>query len=332
MSDMQERASDFLSNIDTSMYSEAELLTQEHVVESILFMMGDSVPVQDIAIALECEHDIALAAAERLVLRYESDYKDRGMKVIRIDHKYQMVANNMYFKNLVLIASKPQKPTLTDAVLETLSIVAYKQPITKPEIENIRGVKSDFAVNRLIEYGLVEEKGRLDAPGRPIILGTTEEFLRRFGLESTDDLPMLPALRVEEIREEVEKELSESFGEPVRVGEDGKLDEGDNNIKEEESKGDDENIDYADNTEELVDNNVDIEESEVREKKEYNDKYKYDGKKDKKKDNDSDKEENFLDNSGQDDYDEPDEKEGVTHEREDRQEDTKSDSDDKEPQ
>ncbi|MCQ2609494.1 MAG: SMC-Scp complex subunit ScpB, partial [Lachnospiraceae bacterium] len=209
--------SDILKNIDTSMYSSDELREQEQIVEAILFMMGDSVTVDTLATALSKDHDIALAAVERLIQKYETDYKDRGMKVIRINHKYQMVANNKYFQNLVLVASKPQKPVLTDAVLETLSIIAYKQPITKPEIEDIRGVKSDFAVNRLIEYGLVEEKGRLEAPGRPIILGTTEEFLLRFGLESTDDLPILPPTREAEIQTEVEKELTETLGEPVHV-------------------------------------------------------------------------------------------------------------------
>lgn len=325
MSDMQERASDFLSNIDTSMYSEEELLNQERVVEAILFMMGDSVPVQDIAIALECEHDIALAAAERLVLRYENEYKDRGMKVIRIDHKYQMVANNLYFKNLVLIASKPQKPVLSDAVLETLSIIAYKQPITKPEIEDIRGVKSDFAVNRLIEYGLVEEKGRLEAPGRPIILGTTEEFLRRFGLETTEDLPMLPALRAAEIREEVEKELSETFGEPVRVGEDGKLDEGDSLIKDIKDKEENKKDDESDTTSTSEEDNVQIDDINTEDTKDYDDKYKY--KNDKK-------EEKIEEESGsmEKEYKEPEENIGITHERADTQKDEKSDSDDKEPQ
>ena len=85
-----------------------------------------------------------------------------------------------------------KKPVLTDVMLETLSIIAYKQPVTRAEIEKIRGVKSDFAVNKLMEYDLVRELGRLDAPGRPILLGTTEEFLRSFGVRNLEELPPLP--------------------------------------------------------------------------------------------------------------------------------------------
>ena len=99
-----------------------------------------------------------------------------------------MCTRAKYYENLIQVASAPKKQVLTDVVLETLSIIAYKQPITKLEIEKIRGVKSDHAVNRLIEYNLVYEVGRLDAPGRPALFATTEEFLRRFGVGSTEQL------------------------------------------------------------------------------------------------------------------------------------------------
>lgn len=95
---------------------------------------------------------------------------------------------------------------LTDVLLETLSIIAYKQPVTKLEIEKIRGVKSDHAVNKLVEYGLVEETGRMDAPGRPLLFGTTEEFLRRFSVQSLDELPSLNPEQVEHFKEEAEEE------------------------------------------------------------------------------------------------------------------------------
>ena len=106
---------------------------------------------------------------------------------------------------------------MTESILETLSIIAYKQPISKPEIEHIRGVKSDYACNRLLEYGLIEERGRLETPGRPILFGTTEEFMLRFGIESLDDLPILDATKFAEIESEVEKELTETLGEPVVI-------------------------------------------------------------------------------------------------------------------
>ena len=102
---------------------------------------------------------------------------------------------------------QPKKAVLTDVMMETLSIIAYKQPVTKQEIDKIRGVKSDHAVNKLVEYKLVQELGRLDAPGRPIVFGTTEEFLRNFGVDSTDNLPEISPVKMEDFRAEVEEEM-----------------------------------------------------------------------------------------------------------------------------
>ncbi len=125
-----------------------------------------------------------------------------------MDGCYQMCTRMEYYDNLIRVAVTPKKHMLTDVMLETLSIVAYKQPVTKLEIEKIRGVKSDHAVNRLVEYNLVQEVGRLDAPGRPALFATTEEFLRRFGIGSREELPDMDPVRAEEIRSEVEEELN----------------------------------------------------------------------------------------------------------------------------
>lgn len=206
--------------VKKNLVAEYTSLEQENIIESILFMMGESVSVDTLAIAIESNIDVAKEAADRLYEKYQTEYQDRGMKVIKLGNKYQMVSNNKYFKNLVLVASHPQKPVITESILETLSIIAYKQPISKPEIENIRGVKCDYACNRLLEYGLIEEKGRLETAGRPIVYGTTEEFMLRFGIESLDDLPMLDATRFAEIETEVEKELTETLGEPVIIDKD----------------------------------------------------------------------------------------------------------------
>ena len=111
------------------------------------------------------------------------------------------------YEYLIRVASQPKKHVLTDVLLETLSIIAYKQPVTKLEIEKIRGVKSDHAVNKLVEYNLVCERGRLDAPGKPILFGTTEEFLRRFSIHSLDDLPSPNPEQVESFKEEAEEEV-----------------------------------------------------------------------------------------------------------------------------
>lgn len=126
---------------------------------------------------------------------------------MELENAYQMCTKQEYYDYLVNIAMQPKKAVLTDVMMETLSIIAYKQPVTKQEIDKIRGVKSDHAVNKLVEYNLVQELGRLDAPGRPIVFGTTEEFLRNFGVDSTDNLPEISPVKMEDFRAEVEEEM-----------------------------------------------------------------------------------------------------------------------------
>jgi segregation and condensation protein B len=126
---------------------------------------------------------------------------------VELENAYQMCTKQEYYDYLVNIAMQPKKAVLTDVMMETLSIIAYKQPVTKQEIDKIRGVKSDHAVNKLVEYNLVQELGRLDAPGRPIVFGTTEEFLRNFGVDSTDNLPEISPVKMEDFRAEVEEEM-----------------------------------------------------------------------------------------------------------------------------
>ena len=137
-----------------------------------------------------------------------------------VEDSWQMCTRAEYYENLIEVASAPKKQVLTDVALETLSIVAYKQPITKLEIEKIRGVKSDHAVNRLIDYNLVYEVGRLDAPGRPALFATTEEFLRRFGVGSTKELPVPAQDKLDEFRLEAEEELKLAAGEERELSED----------------------------------------------------------------------------------------------------------------
>ena len=183
-----------------------DLQEQEAVVEAVLFAMGQSVEIRQLAAALEQSEQQAEAAAERLKERYANEVC--GMQIMRLDDSYQMCTRTGYYENLIRVAATPKKQVLTDVILETLAIIAYKQPVTKADIEKIRGVKSDHAVNRLIEYNLVYEAGRLDAPGRPALFATTEEFLRRFGVSSTVDLPDIDPEQEEEIRTEVEEELN----------------------------------------------------------------------------------------------------------------------------
>ena len=176
----------------------------EAIVEAILFTMGESVELERIAKTLELDMERTKKIIEHLMQRYEDD--DVGVKIMELDGSYQMCTKGEMYEYLVKIAKQPKKYVLTDVMLETLSIIAYRQPITKLEIEKIRGVKSDHAVNKLIEYNLVCELGRLDAPGRPLLFGTTEEFLRRFSVQSLDDLPGIEPEKLETFKEEAEDE------------------------------------------------------------------------------------------------------------------------------
>lgn len=186
------------------------LREEEDLVEALLFSLGRSVSAEEIAICLNMGRDGALLAAERLRIRYEE--RQGGLLIKKLEDRYQMVSHPKTYDGLIRVVKSPRKPVLSDVALETLSIIAYCQPVTKVEVERIRGVKSDHAVNRLVEFGLIEEVGRLDAPGRPMLFATTEEFLNRFGMDSLKDLPALPEGVEKLLREEVTEELKDGFG------------------------------------------------------------------------------------------------------------------------
>ncbi len=178
----------------------------ENIVEGILFAMGGSVEPSKIAKAIEIEESEVVKAIESLKAEYEK--QKRGITITELNGSYQMCTSPDIYEYLIRIAKQPKKYVLTDVLLETLSIIAYKQPITKSEIEKIRGVSCDFAVSKLVEYGLCAELGRLDAPGRPMLFGTTEEFLRSFGVSSIDELPELSQTQIEEFKLEAENEAN----------------------------------------------------------------------------------------------------------------------------
>lgn len=182
-----------------------ELKKLEAAIEAILFTMGNAVEAEKIAAAIEQDTPSTERLIHAMMDRYREE--DRGIQIIELDHSYQLCTKREYYETLIRIAKQPQKIALTDVLMETLSIIAYKQPVTRLEIEKIRGVKSDHAVNKLVEYGLVKELGRLDAPGRPLLFGTTEEFLRHFGVQSLDELPVVNPLKVEDFKSEAEEEV-----------------------------------------------------------------------------------------------------------------------------
>lgn len=182
-----------------------EIKRLESIIEAILFTMGESVQVEKIAAVIEHDEETTIKIIHNMMDRYQEE--DRGVRIIELDHAFQMCTKPEMYEYLIRVAKQPKRYILTDVMLETLSIIAYRQPVTRLEIEKIRGVKSDHAVNKLIEYELVCEKGRLDAPGRPLLFGTTEEFLRRFGVQSLEDLPGIDAEKMETLKEEAEDEV-----------------------------------------------------------------------------------------------------------------------------
>ena len=194
------------------------LQEEEDLLEALLFSLGRTVSLEEMAICLHMGVDGAELAAERLRKKYEE--RQGGLLIRKLEGKYQMVSHPKTYDALIRVVKQSRKPVLSDVHLETLSIIAYCQPVTKAEVERIRGVKSDHAVNRLVEFGLIEEVGRLDAPGRPVLFGTTEEFLTRFGVDSLSSLPSLPKDLEKLLEEEVTEELKDSLGlEPEKVEE-----------------------------------------------------------------------------------------------------------------
>ena len=182
-----------------------ELEKREAAIEAILFTMGDAVEAEKIAAAIELDTPSTEKLLHEMMERYRKE--DRGIQMIELDHSYQLCTKKECYETLTKIARQPQKIVLTDVLMETLSIIAYKQPVTRIEIEKIRGVKSDHAVNKLVEFGLVKELGRLDAPGKPLLFGTTEEFLRHFGVQSLEELPVINPMQVEDFKSEAEEEV-----------------------------------------------------------------------------------------------------------------------------
>ncbi len=179
---------------------------EKAVLEAILFTMGESVEVERLASVIE--EDKKTTRQLLLELKEEYEGKECGITLMELEDSFQMCTRAEMYEYLIKIAKTPRKYVLTDTLLETLSIVAYKQAITRAEIEKIRGVSCDHAVNRLVEFGLISEVGRMDAPGRPLLFGTTEEFLRSFGVKSLEELPELSAVQIEEFKIQAEQEAN----------------------------------------------------------------------------------------------------------------------------
>ena len=164
-----------------------KLKEAEAIIEGVLFAAGDAVEIERIADILDIDLKSTRALMTALIDKY--DEEKRGLQIIRLEESYQMCTRPEYHEYISRLAEPRRAQSLSNAAMEVLSIVAYKQPVTRSVIEQIRGVSCDSLVNRLLERGLIEEVGRMDTPGRPMLFGTTEEFLRCFGIVSVTDLP-----------------------------------------------------------------------------------------------------------------------------------------------
>ncbi len=195
--------------------TDARPLCPEAAIEAILFAVGNSVKISRL-----CEVLGMNEMEMRDVIRHmqeEYERKERGITLTELEDAVQLGTKGEYYEYLVKLARNPKRMSLSDTVIETLSIIAYKQPVTRTEIERIRGVSCEHALNRLLEYELIEEVGRLDAPGRPLLFGTTEQFLRSFGVKSISELPTMSPELLQDFKEQAEAEAEADLNVEVEV-------------------------------------------------------------------------------------------------------------------
>lgn len=207
-----------------------ELEKIESIIESMLFAAGRMVSIEEMELALE----ISKEDIEKIIEKMQEEYKDakRGIELIKLNNGYQLCSKKENYDYIYQIIDKRNKPKLSSAALETLSIIAYNPKISRAEIEAIRGVSVDATIYKLLEYGLIEEAGKLDLPGKPMSYKTSEEFLKMFGYSSLDELPELPRYKMDENHQIVIEELEEN-NEEIEEENDEEINE---NIKGEESK------------------------------------------------------------------------------------------------
>lgn len=178
------------------------------IIESILFAAGRDVKITEFMSVLELGKDEIMPIIENLINEYKA--KDRGIEIIKVNDGFQMCTKKENYEYLYQIFDKRSKPNLSNAALETLSIIAYNPKITRAEIESIRGVNSDGTIYKLMEYGLIESAGKLDLPGRPTAYRTTDNFLKTFGFTSLEELPDLPKYKLDENQQIVIDDLIET--------------------------------------------------------------------------------------------------------------------------
>lgn len=184
-----------------------EIDKMKAIVEAILFSAGRPVEIKEFMSALE----ISFEAVENVIEDMRNEYKDekRGIEIVRMDNSYQLCTKKEHYDYIYPIFDKRSKPNLSQAALEVLAIIAYNPKITRAEIEAIRGVNCDGTIYKLLEYELIQEVGKLDAPGRPTIYSTTKNFLKMFGITNLEELPQLPKYKIDENEQIVIDDLVE---------------------------------------------------------------------------------------------------------------------------
>ena len=189
-----------------------EIQKIKETIEAILFAVGRMVTIEELVLALEIDKN----QLEEIIENMKEDYKTRGIELIKIENGYQLCTKKEYYEYIYPILDKRTKPNLSTAALETLAIIAYNQRTTRAEIEAIRGVNSDATIYKLLDYGLIEDAGKADLPGRPTTYKTTTEFLKMFGYENLANLPELPRYKLDANRQIVIDELIEEAPMPQK--------------------------------------------------------------------------------------------------------------------
>ena len=176
-------------------------------IEAVLFASGDSVPVGRLSLSFACDEEEIIAAAKELEEEYSSE--KRGIRMLFLEDRLQLCSAPEYSDYIIRTLDERKRPGLTKPALEVLAIIAYYQPVTRAYIDQMRGVDSSYTVSMLLERGLIEVSGKLDAPGRPSLLTTTEAFLRTAGLASIEELPRLPDMKASEGTEALRQRVEE---------------------------------------------------------------------------------------------------------------------------
>ncbi len=200
------------------------------IIEAILFSAGRDVETKELMGILELSQDDIDTIVQNMKSEFEE--QNRGIEIIKVDNGYQLCSKKEYYDYIYPIFDNRAKPSLSNAALETLSIIAYNPKITRAEIEQIRGVNSDGTIYKLLEYNLIEEAGRLDAPGRPTLYKTTNEFLKLFGISSLDELPELPRYKLDENEQIVIDEIVDQEKKEENIENEENTQNEENNIEE----------------------------------------------------------------------------------------------------